>query len=499
MSRVESVQNLRGLAEQVTDAISGNRILDDTLAYDSVGNLLAITDGATGQQQVGNRDLTYDGLDRLTQAYSPMFGAGGLATYTYDVQDNLTGVSIGSRNHAYHYDDGTNRLTSVKDVATGSTVAGLAYDAQGNIANKNGRTFDFDYGNRLRSIVGLESYLYDGHGRRAMSTTAAGRILSHYGFDGRLYYQYDERAKRKVEYFYLGSQLVAQRSRPIPGTAETFEYHHTDALGSSVAVTDSSSTPWLSVRRSKYEPYGALIDRANDDRPGYTGHVMDSATGLTYMQQRYYDAEIGLFLSVDSVAPALNPVTHFNRYRYANGNPTTLVDPDGRSALTKLVKLAVNGGDFAQTVSGVVDDFRTLTNPQASVPERIMAGVALASEAAPVSIGDIKDAVKGGKAIVDRVSAGADRAVREGRASTYRDSTRGSSVANRETNASRESMQENLSSAGYSSSTSQDGTVTVMTNGEKSYVFRTDKPSVDFKPGGDGRGKPVLKIRPEKD
>jgi YD repeat-containing protein len=33
---------------------------------DEVGNVAAITDGATDRDQRGNRTMTYDGLDRLT-------------------------------------------------------------------------------------------------------------------------------------------------------------------------------------------------------------------------------------------------------------------------------------------------------------------------------------------------------------------------------------------------------------------------------------------------
>jgi uncharacterized protein RhaS with RHS repeats len=50
---------------------------------------------------------------------------------------------------------------------------------------------------------------------------------------------------------------------------------------------------------------------------------------MIYMQQRYYDPEIGRFLSSDSVATrALGD--NFNRYWYANNNPYTNTDPDGR-------------------------------------------------------------------------------------------------------------------------------------------------------------------------
>ena len=110
-------------------------------------------------------------------------------------------------------------------------------------------------------------------------------------------------------------------------SAQVVEYIHTDALGSPVAITNESKQV---IERTDYEPYGSMIGKANNDRPGYTGHVMDSATGLTYMQQRYYDSGIGRFLSVDPIAINTSPGASFNRYDYANNNPYANVDPDGR-------------------------------------------------------------------------------------------------------------------------------------------------------------------------
>ena len=46
--------------------------------------------------------------------------------------------------------------------------------------------------------------------------------------------------------------------------------------------------------------------------------------------QRYYDPQIGLFLSVDPVTADSNPVGQFHRYRYAANNPYRFTDPDGR-------------------------------------------------------------------------------------------------------------------------------------------------------------------------
>ncbi|PPJ43396.1 MULTISPECIES: RHS repeat-associated core domain-containing protein [unclassified Pseudoxanthomonas] len=105
------------------------------------------------------------------------------------------------------------------------------------------------------------------------------------------------------------------------------EYIHTDALGTPVAVTNSAGAV---IERSVYEPYGQLINRPLTDGPGFTGHVQDAATGLTYMQQRYYDPTVARFLSNDPVTAYDNPISGFNRYRYAANNPYRFVDPDGR-------------------------------------------------------------------------------------------------------------------------------------------------------------------------
>lgn len=64
--------------------------------------------------------------------------------------------------------------------------------------------------------------------------------------------------------------------------------------------------------------------RTDRDTPD---NVQDAVTGLTYMEQRYYDPGIGRFLSRDPISALKGP---FNRYWYANANPYRFTDPDGR-------------------------------------------------------------------------------------------------------------------------------------------------------------------------
>jgi RHS repeat-associated protein len=110
-------------------------------------------------------------------------------------------------------------------------------------------------------------------------------------------------------------------------------YIHTDGLGSPVARTDASGNP---ISRTRYEPYGYV---ASGVQPtiGFTGHVNDVDTGLTYMQQRYYDPVAGRFLSIDPVVADANSGSSFNRYSYANNNPYRYLDPVGRDPAEKPV------------------------------------------------------------------------------------------------------------------------------------------------------------------
>jgi RHS repeat-associated protein len=136
------------------------------------------------------------------------------------------------------------------------------------------------------------------------------------------------------EHIYLGDDPVAIRERDAPTNVYTYRYLHTDGLGSALMETDATQTV---LERSEYEPYGSLTNRAERDDVGFTGHRQDASTGLTYMQQRYYDPQVGRFLSVDPVTPLEQPVGMFNRFVYSLNNPYKFNDPDGRASIPKFL------------------------------------------------------------------------------------------------------------------------------------------------------------------
>jgi len=255
---------------------------------------------------------------------SALHSAPGFASYSYDPLDNLRRADQGSRQYRYQY-DGNNRLTQLTD-PTGAPITDFGYDGQGRQIRKGTQTRSFDGANRITAING-ETYAYDGNGRRIATWASDGRTkVEVYTQSGQLGFAVDSGKGGGSSFIYLAGQRIAEDHWNCGTDTHTVSYFHADALGSPVATTDAARNI---LERTYYAPYGEALNRSVDG-PGYTGHVMDAATGLVYAQQRYYDPLVGKFLSIDPVAA--NPGTggNFNRYWYANDNPYKFTDPDGR-------------------------------------------------------------------------------------------------------------------------------------------------------------------------
>ncbi|KTB97830.1 hypothetical protein AO387_25730 [Pseudomonas syringae ICMP 11168] len=101
-------------------------------------------------------------------------------------------------------------------------------------------------------------------------------------------------------------------------------YFHTDQIGTPLEMTDAEGQI---VWQAKYRAWGAvekLVVNEVEQNLRFQGQYFDVETGLHYNTFRYYDPEIGRFITQDPIGLDGG----FNLYKYVP-NPTSWVDPWG--------------------------------------------------------------------------------------------------------------------------------------------------------------------------
>ena len=346
--------------------------------YDNGNRPTGITQGSSAVS------LAYDNTNRRTSLTLPN---GVQVAYSYDPASQLTGLTytLGTTtlgNLTYSY-DGTGRRTSVGgsfartglplavasatyDAANEQTKWGAAsptYDANGNLTNDGVNTYTWDARNHLKSVTAgsttLGSFIYDAFGRR-MNRTLAGTATS-------LLYDVVNVAQElsgttPTANLFSGA-IDEVFTRTDSAGARSFL---TDALGSTVALTDSTGA--LQTQYT-YDPFGAssFSGLASGNFFQFTGRENDG-TGLYYYRARYSNPATNRFISEDPMGFQGG----INLYAYAGNMPPNFGDPTG------LLPMKVHYGltySLAKQIFGSACEGRAETVAQADADQDKISGL----------------------------------------------------------------------------------------------------------------------------
>jgi RHS repeat-associated protein len=137
-------------------------------------------------------------------------------------------------------------------------------------------------------------------------------------------------------YYVYGLGLISK----ITPSNQSYFYHF-DGIWSAIGISDSSGNI---VNKYAYDAFGRVLTQ-EEGIPNpfrYVGQfgVMDDGNGLFYMRARYYDPEVGRFISKDPIGF----LGGLNMFTYVANNPVVRVDPSGlyssvgRLTLSKAIK-----------------------------------------------------------------------------------------------------------------------------------------------------------------
>lgn len=312
-----------------------------------------------------------------------------------------------------------------------------------------------------------------------------------------------------------GGAITIYPNEDVKRTSTAFTWLHRDHLASVRRLTDASGAL---TRASVYSPYGTenetVLIASDPESKGFTGERDDPETGLTYLHARFYDAELGRFISPDWWE-VTDPGVGTNRYAYAHNDPVNKSDRNGHTVATSALWELLFGSSLTATTTA------TGTAAAARLGGAVVPGLGIVASvisADPLGTNDEcafdtcvllnsgGEKVDGTNTVVGpaqepeagSVAAGGSPDPDDDNQSKYEKSTEGRSLPNRDVNLTTSQFRENLRENGWSEYVRPDGAgVELSKNGARYFIRGYSRsrgvPTVDFYPAG--RSDIAVKIR----
>ena len=400
--------------------------------YDANGNITRIWRGNTSFTNASEKySYVYDSANQLVRE-NLYYGSGNSSnatiTYEYDIWGNLLNKKI----YAYTVGTlGTTRETvpyaytnsAWKDQLTSYDGESITYDASGNPTNYLGATLVWE-GQRLKSYTPKASssghansyvYSYDENGIRTRKTI--GNTVTDYYYNGtllmgtvktttnsngstttsKLRFSYDADGKVVAvnyngNYYYYLRNAQSDIVKLIDKTGATVVEYTYDSWGKLLSTSGS-----LASTLGKNNPFR------------YRGYIYDEETGFYYLQSRYYNPEVGRFISSDVLLSTGQGVLGHNAYAYCGNNPIVREDTQGN--LWGLIAAAVGAvtGAVVGAVTGAVTGAITALASGSDFGETVVAGIASGAAAGAITgaaVGIASDVVSVGIAATIVIGGG---------------------------------------------------------------------------------------------
>ena len=313
--------------------------------YDSNGNIVSIK---------GDDDIVYvyDSANQLIAEYNE--SAGWIWQWTYDDAGNITSkteinLEIGERaDYYYDYDQTWGDLLTFYDGRI------FSYDANGNLTDDGIWEYTWQQGRQLATMSNGSTtwtYTYDANGMRIGRSNGT-KTYSYLYTNGLLSRMILGDDTLCFAYDAVGAPLTVNYN----GT--TF-YYVTNLQGDVIAILDRTGYP---VVQYTYNAWGELLSATGPMLSSlgalnpllYRGYVYDRETGLYYLQSRYYNPEIGRFISADTYVSTGQGILGNNMFAYCNNNPIMFADPTGECLLTAIIIGAIAGAVIGGAIGGTV-------------------------------------------------------------------------------------------------------------------------------------------------
>ena len=318
----------------VASVREGNRA--ESYTYDACGNVETMVERSADGSERKIR-YYYDALNQLVREDNQKQNQ--TICYTYDVGGNMV------RRDEYRYienpviteapwksDTFEYQTGGWRDQLRFYNGQAITYDAMGNPLQYLGMQIEWEKGHQLRHITGagLDMYcMYNDSGKRIRKTVNG--VTTDFYLDGSAILMQTSSDGSRIDFFYddKGNVFAMKYQNEM-------YFYRKNLFGDILGILDSHGTELV---KYEYNSWGKLLNLTDYSSNGlgrrnpfrFKGYYYDEELGMYYLNSRYYDPEVGRFISPDTtdILEVQDDLYDKNLYAYCDNNPVMRIDSSG--------------------------------------------------------------------------------------------------------------------------------------------------------------------------